>query len=203
MEPNIKIIDITKDIITTKPYPGDPAPELSVFSATANGDSCNMARLCTTLHAGTHADAPLHFINGGAEINDVPLDKFIGECIVLEVDTEVITGEYVDEHFPKSTKRLLLKSSGKAYFEKTGAEEAAYFGYDLIGTDGMSVGSPGDQINPHKAILGEGVAVLENLDLSGVKPGRYFLVAVPVKINGVEAAPVRAVLLDGYLFWSN
>ena len=200
---DLRIIDITKDLITTETYPGDPTPELSIFSSIAGGDSCNMAKLSTTLHCGTHADAPLHFIENGKTINAVPLEKFIGECRVIEVDTEMITGEYVDKHFPKGTKRVLIKSGGKAYFEKTGAEEAAFLGYDLIGTDGMSIGSAADQINPHRAILGENVAVLENLDLSDVAPGRYFLVAMPVKINGVEAAPVRAVLLDGYVFWSN
>lgn len=198
-----KIIDITKDLIKTEPYPGDPAPELSVFSAIANGDGCNMARLTTTLHCGTHADAPLHFIPGGDTINSVPPEKFIGECRVIEVDTDRITGEYVDKYFPKGEKRILIKSGGRVFFDKTGAEEAAYYGYSLIGVDSMSVGCAEDQQGPHRALLGEGVAVLENLDLTNVKPGKYFLVALPVKISGVEGAPVRAVLLDGYVFWSN
>ncbi len=198
-----KIIDITKDLMTTEPYPGDPAPELSVFSSFQNGDGCNMARLTTTLHCGTHADAPLHFIPEGDTVNMVSLEKFIGECRVIEVDTDRITGEYVDKHFPKGEKRILIKSGGKVFFDKTGAEEAAYYGYSLIGVDSMSVGSAADQQGPHRALLGEGVAVLENLDLSEVKPGKYFLAALPVKINGVEGAPVRAVLLDGYVFWSN
>ncbi len=200
---DFKIIDITKDLIKTEPYPGDPAPELSVFSAIASGDGCNMARLSTTLHCGTHADAPLHFISGGKTINGVPVDRFIGECRVIEVDTVRITGDYVDKYFPKGCKRILIKSGGKAYFDKTGAEELAYYSYTLIGTDSMSVGSAEDQTGPHKAILGEGIAVLENLNLSEVKPGKYFLIAPPVKISGVEAAPVRALLLDGYVFWSN
>ena len=67
----------------------------------------------------------------------------------------------------------------------------------------MSVGNAADQQGPHRALLSEGVAVLENLDLSEVKPGKYFLVAAPVKISGVEASPVRAILFDGYVFWSN
>lgn len=200
---DFRIIDITKDLIKTEPYPGDPEPRLSVFSALAKGDGCNMARLDTTLHCGTHADAPLHFINGGDTINEVPLDKFVGECRVIEVDTDRITGDYVDKFFPKGEKRILIKSGGRAYFDKTGAEEAAYYGYCLVGTDSMSVGSSEDQSGPHKALLSEGVAVLENLDLSQVKPGKYFISAFPVKISGVEAAPVRAVLLDGYVFWSN
>lgn len=200
---DFRIIDITKDLVKTPPYPGDPVPELSVFSSVANGDSCNMARLTSTLHCGTHADAPLHFIPGGKTINAVPVDRFIGECRVIEVDTERITGDYVDKHFPKGCKRILIKSGGKAYFDKTGAEELAYYGYILVGTDSMSVGSAADQVGPHKAILGENIAVLENLNLSDVKPGKYFLIAPPIKISGVEAAPVRALLLDGYVFWSN
>ncbi len=200
---DFRIIDITKDLVKTPPYPGDPVPELSVFSSVANGDSCNMARLTSTLHCGTHADAPLHFIPGGKTINAVPVDRFVGECRVIEVDTERITGDYVDKHFPKGCKRILIKSGGKAYFDKTGAEELAYYGYILVGTDSMSVGSAADQVGPHKAILGENIAVLENLNLSDVKPGKYFLIAPPIKISGVEAAPVRALLLDGYVFWSN
>lgn len=200
---DFRIIDITKDLVKTPPYPGDPVPELSVFSSVANGDGCNMARLTSTLHCGTHADAPLHFIPGGKTINAVPVDRFIGECRVIEVDTERITGDYVDKHFPKGCKRILIKSGGKAYFDKTGAEELAYYGYILVGTDSMSVGSAADQVGPHKAILEENIAVLENLNLTDVKPGKYFLIAPPVKISGVEAAPVRALLLDGYVFWSN
>ncbi len=198
-----RIIDISKDLITTQPYPGDPAPELSVFSSFAQGDGCNMARLTTTLHCGTHIDAPLHFIPGGKTVNSIPLDSLIGECRVIEVDTDRITGDYVDRVFPRNVPRILIKSGGKAYFDKTGAEELSYIGCKLIGTDNNSVGCSEDQTGPHRALLGEGVAVLENLDLSLVIPGKYFLMALPVKIAGVEASPVRAVLLDGYVFWSN
>ena len=198
-----RIIDISKDLITTEPYPGDPKPELSVFSSFAAGDGCNMAKLTTTLHCGTHMDAPLHFIPDGKTINSVPLDYLIGECRVIEVDTDRITGDYVDRVFPKNAQRILIKSGGKAFFDKTGAEELAFIGCKLIGTDNNSVGCAEDQMGPHRALLGEGVGVLENLDLSDVAPGKYFLMALPVKIAGVEAAPVRAVLLDGYVFWSN
>lgn len=197
-----RIIDISKDLIKTEPYPGDPAPVLSVFSSFAKGDGCNMAKLTTTLHCGTHLDAPLHFIPDGKTVNGVPLDSLIGECRVIEVDTDRITGDYVDRVFPKRTERILIKSGGKAYFDKTGAEELSFIGCKLIGTDNNSVGSAEDQTGPHKALLGDGVSVLENLDLSQVAPGKYFLMALPVKIAGVEAAPVRAVLLDGYVFWS-
>ncbi len=198
---SVRLIDISKDLRTSAVYPGDPAPKFEVFSSIAAGDACNMALLTTVLHAGTHADAPLHFLRTGRDIANVPLEPFIGECTVLEVNERVITGSYVDEHFPK-VDRLLIKSGGKAYFDRTGAEEAAYLSIKLIGMDGMSVGCPADQTGPHRALLGEGVAILENLELSHVTPGKYFLLAPPVKIGGVDGAPVRAVLMDGYLFWS-
>ena len=198
-----EIIDISKDLLTSELYPGDPKPEVSVFSALARGDECNMARISATLHCGTHADAPLHFISGGNSIGAAELDRFIGECSVIKVPPGRITGQYADEFFPKGAQRLLLKSGGTAYFDKTGAEETAYLGYKLIGTDSMSIGGEEDQTSPHRALLGENVAVLENLDLTNVKPGRYFLFAPPIKITGVDAAPVRAVLISGYMFWSN
>lgn len=198
-----EIIDISKDLLTSEPYPGDPKPEVSIFSAIARGDECNMARISSTLHSGTHADAPLHFINGGVSIGNTELERYIGECVVIDVPPGRITGQYADEHFPKGAERLLLRSGGQAYFDKTGAEETAYLGYKLIGTDAMSIGSAEDQTSPHRALLGENVAILENLDLENVKPGRYFLIAPPLKMTGVDASPVRAILISGYMFWSN
>ena len=162
-----------------------------------------MAEIRTTMHIGTYADAPLHFVQTGKSINQLPLEKFIGECQVIEVPEGRITGEYVNKFFPRTQQRILIKSSGKAFFDKTGAEEAAFLGISLIGTDSDSIGQVGgDEIGPHRAFMDEEVAILERLDLSNVQPGKYILVAQPLKIQGVEASPVRACLLDGYIFWS-
>lgn len=101
---SFEIIDISKDLLTAELYPGDPKPEVSIFSAIARGDECNMAKISSTLHCGTHADAPLHFINGGDSIGTAVLDSFIGECAVIDVPPGRITGQYADEHFPKGVK---------------------------------------------------------------------------------------------------
>ena len=74
--------------------------------------------------------------------------------------------------------------------------------YLLVGTDALSVGSASDQVKPHKAFLQHEITVLEGLDLSEVEPGDYFLVAPPLKLGGLEAAPVRAFLITDYIFWS-
>lgn len=198
----MQIIDISKDITKCELYPGDPEVKLEVAATIAGGDSCNLSAIYTGLHNGTHADAPLHFIEGGESIEKADLDVFIGECHVIEVPEGPITGEYVDDYFPQGAKRVLIKGKGKAWFMQSGAEEVAYNGIKLIGTDSMSVGVHGDQTGPHVALLRENVAVLENLDLENVKPGKYFLLAQPLKIGGAEAAPVRAVLLADFIFWS-
>lgn len=198
----MQIIDISKDITKCELYPGDPEVRLEIASAISDGASCNLTAIYTGLHNGTHADAPLHFIDGADSIEKADLNVFIGECHVIEVPEGPITGEYVDNCFPQDAKRVLIKGGGKAWFMKSGAEEVAFSGIKLIGTDSLSVGVHGDQIGPHVALLRENVAVLENLDLEKVRPGKYFLLAQPLKIGGAEAAPVRAVLLADFVFWS-
>ena len=198
----MQIIDISKDITTCEIYPGDPDVRLEVISNLANGDSCNLSAIHTGLHNGTHADAPLHFIRDGESIEKADLSVYIGECHVIEAPEGPVTGEFVNRFFPEKAKRILVKSNGKAWFMESAAEEIAFSGVKLIGTDGLSVGTHDSQTETHVAFLRENVAILENLDLSQVKPGRYFLLAQPLKIGGVEAAPVRAVLLADMIFWS-
>ncbi len=198
----MQIIDISRDITKCELYPGDPEVRLEVASALSRGDSCNLSAIYTGLHNGTHADAPLHFIEGGESIDKADLSVFIGECYVIEVPEGPITGEYVDNHFPRDAERVLIKGNGKAWFMENGAEEVAFSKIKLIGTDSLSVGTHGNQTGPHRALLRENVAIVENLDLSKVKPGKYFLLAQPLKIGSAEAAPLRAVLLADFIFWS-
>ena len=198
----MQIIDISKDITACELYPGDPEVRLEVVSNMSQGDSCNLSAIYTGLHNGTHADAPLHFIEGADSIDRADLNAFIGECHVIEVPAGPVTGEYVNKHFPADAKRLLIKSGGKAWFMESAAEEIAFSGVKLLGTDALSVGTQGNQTGPHTALLRENVAILENLELKNVKPGKYFLLAQPLKIGGAEAAPVRALLLADFVFWS-
>lgn len=196
------IIDISRDILKAEVYPGDPTPKVDVLSFIGPDSECNMSLVTTTMHAGTHVDAPLHFLEDDTPIIGVPLDNFIGECCVITVPEGPITGEMAERIMPINCERLLIRSGGKAYFTTDGAQAAAACRLKLIGTDSQSIGVKNAQTGPHKAFLGCGVSILEGLDLSNAPDGRYFLMAQPLKIGEVEASLVRALLIKDQIFWS-
>ncbi len=199
----MEIIDISRDILKTPVYPGDPEGYLDPIESIREGGHCNLSAFYTCLHAATHIDAPLHFIESGAPIDALPLNLFIGECVVIETPPGPITGDYAEKYFPwKTCERLLIKGNGLSYLMESSAYYVCDSGVKLIGTDSASIGTHGTNMSIHKALLGSGTAILEGLDLSHVAPGRYFLLAQPLKLSGVEAAPCRALLIADHLFWT-
>lgn len=198
----MKILDISNDLLTAEVYEGDPVPELHPICTIQNGDYYNLNALYAGLHNGTHIDAPLHFLEGAPDISEIPPEVCIGPCKVLEVSPGVITGEVVENSFPRGVERLLLKSNGRAFVHETAAEAMAYYGCKLVGTDGLTVEPPQGTGAAHRAFLQENVVILEGLNLSEAANGDYFLIAPPVKIGGAEAAFTRALLVSDYIFWS-
>ena len=198
----MNIIDISRPLLTTIEYPGDPETRLDTVHSIADGDECNLSAVYACVHTATHADAPSHFIEDGETIDQADLNKYIGRCTVIEVPPGVITGEYVDRFFPKKCERLLIKGDSQSFFMESAVYELLDSGLCLIGTDANSVGKSGSQLKTHRAFLQNGVAIVENLDLSEIEPGDYYLIAFPVKMGAIEGAPVRAVLIDDYILWN-
>lgn len=198
----MNIVDISRPLLTTIEYPGDPETRLETVRSIEKGDSCNLSAVYACVHTATHADAPSHFLSDGATIDNVDLNKYIGHCTVIEVPPGIITGEYVDKYFPKKCSRLLIKGDSQSFFMESAAYEALDTGMCLIGTDADSIGHGDGQLKTHKAFLQNDVAIIENLDLSEVEPGDYYLIALPVKMGAIEGAPVRAVLIDDYILWN-
>ena len=188
----MKIYDISRDLIKTLPYPGDEPPRLRAVHRMKDGESYNLSRLETSMHAGTHVDAPLHFIADGKDIASMSLEAFVGECVVLTVPQTPLDAMYFMKR--PFAPRILLHGKGQL------TESAIGYLYNqgcvLIGTDSQSIGSYSDELSVHVALLGYGVAVLENLELKNVPDGRYTLYAAPLKISGAEGAPCRAVLIS-------
>lgn len=199
----MEIVDISRDILKTPVYPGDPESYIDNAKSIRAGDNCNLNALYTCLHTATHVDAPSHFIDGAGNIEEFPLDLFIGDCWVVEAPPGPITGAFADEHFPwTGCERLLIKGNGFAHLMESSAYYIADSDVKLIGIDAPTIGSHGTNETIHKALLGADIPIIEGLDLSAVEPGRYFLLAQPLKISGVEAAPLRAVLIKEHIFWS-
>lgn len=199
----MRIIDISKDLLTAEVFDGHPEPRLIKNKTISEDSYYNLSSISACLHNGTHIDAPLHFLPDGDAIEKYDLERFIGPCKVLEVSPGIITGQLVEDCFPRECKRILIKSRGRAYLHKTAAEIMSYLGYELIGTDGTTVEEPGSGGEVHRALLSCGVAVLEGLNLEEAKNGDYFLIAPPVKICGAEASFARALLISNYIFWSS
>ena len=198
----MKIIDISRDVLSCPVFPGDPVASLERVKNIDDDCQYNLSKIDMCLHNGTHMDAPLHFLPNGSDITEMDMEKFIGPCAVIETNVSIITGAMVEEYFPRNVKKILVKSNGKAVFHESAASELYYLGYELVGTDGMTVEPEGSDGRPPRVFMMNDIAVLENLDLSNVKSGEYFLCATPLKIAGAEAAPVRAILISDYIFWS-
>lgn len=199
----MRIIDISNDLLTAEVYEGDPIPEMKRVRGISPDSYYNLSVLDACLHNGTHIDAPLHFVPDADSVDKLPLEKFIGPCKVIEVSEGIITGRLVEEYFPRDCKRVLIKSKGRAFIHCTGAEVMSRLGYELVGTDGVTVEVPDSDGSTHRTLLNANIAILEGLNLEEVKSGEYFLIAPPVKIGGAEASFTRAVLISDYIFWSS
>ncbi len=208
----MKIYDISVTIPKAPVYPGDPKTELSRISNIIDGSEYNLTEVSMCLHAGTHADAPLHFIDGGASIEKLSSALFIGEARVITIYKEVGNIEAADfaPFDLKRGERLLIKTRNSVdehinarefYLEfcalsPSAAEYLVKSGVSLVGIDYASIGGGETNSQTHRTLLSANIAVLEWLDLSAVPDGRYFLSAAPIKIAGAEGAPARALLID-------
>lgn len=193
----MEIYDISREFFSTPPYAGDPPSIKMRIQDMADQEAFTLSAYTATAHSATHVDAPLHYVLGGADIASLPLDSFVGGCTVVALSGE-ITGEQAEQtlHTIKE-KRILIQGNGNAFLSQSAAFAFASEGIELVGTDAPSIARPGNDDKPHKELLGVGIPILENLNLREIEPGNYFLVAAPVKMAGMEGAPVRAILLRG------
>jgi arylformamidase len=181
-------------------YPGDPVVKMERASSIAAGDVVNLTRIDFGLHSGTHVDAPVHFIDGAAGIEEVPLEALVGAAEVVEVPD--LSRESV-ARAPEGALRVLFKTPNSELWARGEfAEEFARLdgdaarllverGLRLVGVDYLSVGDE----DAHQALLGGGVVPVEGLDLRGIDPGPYELVCLPLRVVGADGAPARAILI--------
>lgn len=187
--------DISREILSAQVYEGDPKTEASFVKTIGDESRCNISKITLCTHTGTHIDAPLHFDDEGDDIASMKISRFFGKCTVVTIEG-ILTGEDMERLLPHCTHRLILHGNGKAYVSVHAARVIADSKLKLIGTDAMSIAPPFDEFNTHIELARANIAVLENLYLEGVRDGTYTLSAFPLKLEGLEAAPCRAILMD-------
>ena len=193
-------------------WPGDPPVVLEQISSMDRGAHDNVSQLGMSVHAGTHVDAPHHFLNDGRTVETLSLDILTGPACVVHIPDEVkvISAAVLQAAgIPKGTQRLLLKTSNSALWKKVpwkfettfvaidagGADWLVQVGVRLVGVDYLSVSPYKNSIPTHQKLLRAGVIILEGLDLSAVSPGPYELYCLPIKLVGSDGAPARAILI--------
>lgn len=190
------IYDISKSIITTPPYEGDPETETEFISRTEDGDAYNLSRFSMSSHTATHIDAPYHFDGEGRKIGDIRLADFYGKCSVVSTD-RILTGEDMERILPRCKKRLLIHGRGNGYIEASAAQVIADSDLIMIGTDSESIAAPFDSFKVHRILAVNNKLILENLNLKDVPDGNdYTLSAFPIRLDTLEAAPCRAILFE-------
>jgi arylformamidase len=190
-------------------WPGDAPLYLDQVSDMARGDAANVSTISMSVHTGTHMDAPRHFVADGPGIDTMPLNATVGTARVIEIqDEDTITAEELERHTIVRGDRLLFKTRNSErcwksrcflkQFVHIRADAAQYLASHrvrCVGVDYLSVGGyQTDGVETHQILLGAGIWLIEGLDLSGVEPGRYELVCLPLKIEGGDGAPARAIV---------
>ena len=208
----MRIYDISVPVDNRIPvWPGDPPVDLRRVSSIAEGDNANVSTLAAGVHVGTHVDAPLHFLDGQAAVEDMPLEAMIGPAFVADLrKAQVIDAEALAKAgLPPRTRRVLFRTRNSDFWkdrdqgfrrdfvavDASGAEWLIRRKIRLVGVDYLSVAPFGNSRPTHEILLRGGMVVLEGVDLTGVPAGRYDLVCLPIKLVGSDGAPARAVLV--------
>jgi arylformamidase len=197
-----EILDLTRPLGESVPvYPGDPGP---VFQQ-VNRDGYTCTHLQLTTHTGTHLDAPSHYLAGGTTVDRIPLQKLVGKARVLDMKDagDSITAASLAGKL-HGGKRVLIRTSASGagsfgpefpHLAPDAARLLAGAGTIVVGIDSPSIEAPGGDGSVHRELLGSGIAILELLDLSGVAEGNYFMVALPLRLEGLDGSPARVILL--------
>ena len=175
------IYDITQELFSSVTYPGDTKPKEIPVHRMEDGALYNLTDIKMCVHNGTHVDSPRHFVRDGKGIDEIPMERLVGRCRVISHPKELI--DFKGE-------RALLR--GFEELEPSVAEAICQGPLKLLGIEGQSVGNAA----VHQMLLAQEVVLLEGIRLDEVPDGEYFLVAAPLKLEGCDGAPCRAMLLD-------
>jgi len=205
-----RLIDISQTLRPALPvWPGDTAFSLDQVWIIEPGCPVNVSRLTLSTHSGAHADAPLHYDPQGKTIADVDPGIYIGTCHVFDVRkaTNLVRPTDFNLENAAGCERILFRTfdhfphdiwvSDYAAIAPDTIDALHHAGVRLVGMDGPSLDPETSKtLDAHHAVKRAGMAILEGLVLDDVAEGRYELIAAPLKIEGADASPVRALLRE-------
>lgn len=209
----LRFIDVSMTLGRRLPvYPGDLPFGRTEVRSIAGGDDLNLSEIRMGAHSGTHVDAPYHFLSDGKAVDELSVDAFCGPARVLDMrHVEVAIGwEDIDALPPKPGEIALFRTRNSEHLEKSFRRDFVYLSEDgaarllearvkAVGIDYLSIEGYGVQGFPvHHRLLSRGVGIIEGLDLSQVEPGGYWLFCLPLKVQGGDGAPARAILVEGW-----
>ena len=205
-----RLLDVSVLLAPGMPvYPGNPEFEFLPVHRIAEGNNSNHSKIIMGTHVGTHVDAPLHFSDGKPGVDQMPLDLLIGRARVIDLPHRGgITEKHLADAGLREDLRVLLRTPNSALWNSHDGfhtdytyvtEDAAKFlvdqGVKVVGVDYLSVeqfkkaGAPA-----HHVLLGNGVIIIEGLNLSDAEPGPYEMYCLPLKLANGDGAPARVVL---------
>jgi len=211
----MQIFDVSRPLANDlAPWPGDTPFYFELKWKMAEGATVNVGAVQMGVHNGTHADAPFHFAPGAETIDQMPLETYLGDAVVVDLTKLFETDRtrqiaIVDiESFSDALERaprLLLKTGvwkDSSIFPESipviaadvpewlRARKVKLIGLDLPSVDPIEA----KKLVNHHALAAAGIAIVESLDLSAVEAGTYHFSALPLRISGGDAGPVRAIL---------
>lgn len=205
----MKIIDISVPLNEHVPiFEGNPPFSVRWAMRISDGDQVNLTELREGVHTGTHIDAPKHFIDKGRTIDRIPLSRFISDVHVLHCRGKSISERDLERVALRQNDGVLFRTSNSmkyglpffhdfVYLEEGAARELVRMKPSVVGIDYLSIEKFGSETAPaHNILLSHNIPIIEGLCLKGVREGRYTLISLPLYLQGREAAPARAVLID-------
>lgn len=201
------MIDITRGISNALPvWPGDTGVRIERTAQIAQGASVNVSAFSMSTHTGTHVDAPWHYDNHGLRLDTVPLETWVGPCVVVDArSTARLEPALLDGVNLDGVSKVLFRTGQPdiwtafptvwAVVDPSLPPFLAAHGVTLIGTDAPSADWLESKDLPgHQALARANVCILESLALERVQPGRYRLVCLPMHLLDADGAPARVIL---------
>jgi arylformamidase len=210
----MQIFDVSVPLRNTMPYyPGDPAPQITRLEDHTRGDAWTTSHLSFSAHIGTHVDAPLHRLPGGNTVDNLDLQTLVGRAFVADlsdVASEIHAEDLEACRIPLSAERLVLKTRNAALWQRdefqshyvalseSGAEWVVARGIRLVAIDYLSVDLfDASDFRAHEVLLRAGVVIVEGVMTGEIAEGWYTLVCLPLRLQGADGAPARAILIQG------